>query len=440
MSGTVVGDSVQRAERKMRKTATSVFLCAVCLGLGARVGLGAETESVVVNGESTVSYDDATQRAIRAAIRQVAGVALTSETKVKDYELIREAIYSRAAGYCRSYDVLEKNRGLDDTYVVRVRADVARGQIKDDFLAIQSLIEQMGRPRFITLVEPRAGAVDGTKVWVEAAINDHFEQTGFSVLHAETRDEAQLRAVLRAVAQGDTAKARQLKLRMGAPYGIDVVAFTQKKKERVYNVDANFAVCELRVMVVHRDSGEIVASKTGVAKAGSIDTSGMRSAAKKVVADVFPQVLDRILYHWCKDLDVGTAFTVEIAHAPFEVVSGVQQALEGVDGVRSVRGEGAPDGGIAVLRVIGRVSPHALADRIGEWGEGRLRVGYEGRTVTATYVAGDRSPGTVPPNTEPSPTDAVPGQPQPDYILPAAIVGGALLLAIVVAAVILKKR
>jgi hypothetical protein len=429
-------------EATMKDCTRASCLALVLLLAWCGVSRAAEVKTVVVSAESTVSFDDAVQQALRTAVRQVAGVVLTGETKVKDFELIRDAIYSRAAGYCRSYDVLDKSRTLEETYAVRVRADVATGKIQDDALAILSLIEQMGRPTFATAIDERTGAEHGTKVWVEGAINDHFEGTGFSMLHSKTRDEAALREMLRAAQAGDTAKARQLGLRMGSPYGVVVTAFAQKKAETVYGVPANSAVVELQVTVVHRDSGEVLASRSVAGKAASIDTTGMRLAANRAVAEVFPEVLERILYHWSKDIDTGAAFTVEIAQAPFDIIDAARKVLESLDGVTHVSIVEAPEGGVAVLRVLGRVPASALAVRLSDEGQGRFRVGVSGRTVTATYTpdtSAGREGGAADAPEGASSGAGNPTAPGHDGLLPAAIIGAAVLLAAIAAAWILKR-
>ena len=400
-----------------------------------------EVETVVVTAESVHSFDDATQRAIRNAVRQVAGLVMVTDTGVRDFVLIRDTIYSRAAGYTRSYEVLDRRRTLEDTYFVRVRAEVSTGSIAEDELAIKSLIELVGRPTFITVVDERGDSEEGARDWVRGAVNNQLEQTGFSAIHAETRDEADAREALQAIAAGDRDTAERLRLQMGAPYGILIVAFAGTEDREVHGLSANYSVVELQVTAVHRDTGEILASKDGAGRAGSTDTSGMREAAGRAVRDTFPQVVERILYHWSRDMDVGSAFTVRITGAPFETTDDLKRAIrENFDGVNSVHLSEAPPGGTAVLRVIARAQASSLASFINSWGRGRLEVGVSGpRTVTAAYTEEDPPAGEEPD----SPDDPEAAEPAPthhDYTLPAIILGAGLLLGLIAAAAILRKK
>ena len=422
----------------------AVLVAACCTG--GSVALAQEVKTVEVKGESEVDYETARQKALRQAVRQVAGVELHSMTKVRSFELIRETIYSRATGYVRSYKVLAKRRGLDDTYIVDVRAEVARGKIGSDALAIKTLIEEQGRPQFVVALPEKTDRE--TRVWVEGAMIDYLEKTGLSVLYVKVRDEAKVRRFIRAVAAGDKATARLLKTEMGAPYAMDIAATTNKKTEQVYRITTNFAAVELRVIVANRDDAEILASKDAKGSARSTDTSGVRLASKYAVDEVFPQVLKRILYHWTRDLDVGMALTVRIAGAPYAVVSDLRQKVAAFEGVNSARIVEAPEGGIAVIRVIGRFRASAIADRIPEWSGGRLRAGLEGpRVVTATFIERGTSAPSIPATTDEQATGERRKSPGPGapgtatkYTLAAVVIAVFLLVAIVAAALILRRR
>jgi len=428
--------SGMREMTKTRLFTWTALTVALSVPFTARAS-AAETQSVIVEAESAVSFEAATEKALRDAVRQVAGVVLASETKVADFQLVCDAIYSRAAGYVRSHRVLDERRTLDGAYAVKIHAEVARGSIRDDFLAIQGLIERMGRPRFVVAVEERSGSEHGVEVWVEGAINEFLEETGFSVLHTRTRDESVERQFMRAVAAGDKDKAAQLKLQMGAPYGVDVIAFGRKRSQRVHGIAANFSTVELQVTVAHRDSAEVLASKSVTGRGGSTDTSGMQRAARQAVAEIFPEVLKRILYHWTKDLDVGAAIAVQVHDDDFTLLSALKSEIERFEGVRNVEIVEAPSGGIAVLRVLGRVRAADIAARIPKWTGRRLKANVEGpRLVTAER----------PEVAEARPVDGAPEEGRSGsadtsrYVLPAVIVGAAALLGIIAAALILKRR
>lgn len=366
---------------------TPVVLCMALFYTAALNAAEEEPVGVSAQGESEISYEAAEQEALRAAVRQAVGVSLASQTKIEDFALIRDAMLTRANGYVRSYKVLEKRRTTDDTYLVKLNAECVRGKMDSDFLAVQNLIEMMGRPQFSIKVEAkRAGATD-IEEWVESAFTDELDKTGLAVLDSGTANEATEREFKRALASGNTKKANLLKLKMGAPYGVTVMASGTNKETEVYGAKMNMAVVELKATVSHRDTAEVLASKSGSGRAGGTDTTGLQDACKKAVASVFPEVLDRILFHWTRDLDSGAAITLEISESNYATVSALAAKLRKVENVNQVEIVEAPEDGIAVLRIIGRIKAAALADQVGKSSDGKLESNVAGpRKVTARPV------------------------------------------------------
>jgi hypothetical protein len=428
----------------MRRHAMALVVAALMATCMARVCIAQDDLTpVTVTGESAISFDDAEQRVLRDAVRQVAGVVLAADTKVADFALIRDAICSRAAGYVRSYKVLSKERGLDDAYVVKVYAEVARGAISDDRLAILNWIELMGRPQFQVTVKDRSDTEQQVATWVEGAVNDLLETTGLNVLHAATRDESIERAQRRAKLQGDATRAAQLDLMMGAPYGVEIVAFARKWSDRAFNLPLTNYKVELSAGLVARDTGEVLASKdaAGVAQdQGNLGTTSYRDASRRAVEAVFPEVLDRMLAHWLHDFDVGASVELRLYALPPAEVYALKPKLEGIPGVSQANVVEAPEGGIARMLVISRVKAADLAERIPALTGGRLRGYVEGPRMLSARPAEESRPATAPTGVSPPATRDEGHKAGAGYALPAAILGGCLLMGIVVAAIILRRR
>ena len=440
-----------------RSRGLTVALLIGLVSLAATAYAQQDVASVTVTAESTISFDRAVERALRQAVREGAGTFIDSQTKVADFQLIRDAIYSRAAGYVKSHKVLSQQRGLDDTYIVQVFAEVATGAVADDWMAVKNLIELLGRPRFVVTVRQRSGSAHDVEVMATGAVNGYLEETGLGVLHAPTHDESVERQVRRALAAGDTLKAEQLRLQMAAPYGIDIEAFARESQEDVFGNAMAYAVVELQASVVRRDTGDLLASESSVGRAGSFDTNGIRLASQRAVAALFPEVLERILAHWTEDLDVGAAITVQLYDVAYATVSDLCANVRTMEGVRKATIVEAPEGGIARIRVIGRTTAADIADQVPAWTGDRLDAWVEGPVLVTVRRAESAAPVTVEEAPD-EPAGLVPvsegaGQPtvrprlpvpdvtpSPSYALPAAIVGVCVLLGILLAAVILRRR
>ncbi|MCK4467142.1 MAG: hypothetical protein KAU60_02195, partial [Desulfobacterales bacterium] len=123
----------------------------------------------------------------RAAVEQGIGALIDSKTRVANFEVLQDRIYSRASGYVTNYNILSEGRSPDGSiYTVTMRADVQTASIKNDLKAIGILMAQIGNPRFMAIYIPetRSSMHRDSRVVraAEQAINGIFARKGFIVL------------------------------------------------------------------------------------------------------------------------------------------------------------------------------------------------------------------------------------------------------------------
>jgi hypothetical protein len=122
----------------------AVFICCAC---SVVVAQDTEVEAKGIG----LKRDDALQDALRNAVSQAAGVALTSETKVENFVVIQDAVSSRTSGYITSYSVI-KETPFPDRYEVTVKAKVSMTPLKAD---INLLAKSVGGIRFMVMYDAR---------------------------------------------------------------------------------------------------------------------------------------------------------------------------------------------------------------------------------------------------------------------------------------------
>lgn len=98
-----------------------------------------------------VVRNDALNDALRNAISQAAGVALSSQTTVENYMVISDAIATNTQGYIKSYTIVSEKQ-VGDNYEVTVKAEVTTLAIKADF---NLLAKGIGGVRFLAMYDPR---------------------------------------------------------------------------------------------------------------------------------------------------------------------------------------------------------------------------------------------------------------------------------------------
>jgi hypothetical protein len=187
-------------------------------------------------GDLGIARDRAIKDALRKAVEQGVGTYVTSETKVQNFQLLSDRIYSQSQGYVASYRVVGEwqESGL---YRVAVRAKVKLERLEDDLAAIGLLINEQGRPRVMVVVKELENPADFTiddkmmsQEMLETMILDQFQAKGFPVVDAATVAANLKRDQLKAILAGDNAAAQALGERTGAE--VVVAGTAQRSSER----------------------------------------------------------------------------------------------------------------------------------------------------------------------------------------------------------------
>jgi hypothetical protein len=111
----------------------------------------AQTTEVDAKGLG-IKREDALQDALRNAVSQAVGVAIKSDTKVENFEVLQDAISTRTEGYIASYKVL-KEGPAQGNYEIIVKAIVSLSPLKAD---ANLLAQSIGGIRFLTMYDQRA--------------------------------------------------------------------------------------------------------------------------------------------------------------------------------------------------------------------------------------------------------------------------------------------
>ncbi len=109
-----------------------------------------ETSEVEAKG-SGIKREDALQDALRNAVSQAVGVALSSQTKVENFMVISDAIATNTEGYIKTYSVISE-KPITDGYEIVVKATVSLSPAKADF---QLLSKNVGGIRFMVIYDDR---------------------------------------------------------------------------------------------------------------------------------------------------------------------------------------------------------------------------------------------------------------------------------------------
>lgn len=109
----------------------------------------------IINGDNKAkARDEALRDAYRRAIEKGVGITIRSETEMQMLEVLKDVIMSNSEGYVKKWEIKKEGIRDDGLYSVTINAEVVKGAIKKDNKdALKIIIDLMGNPRFLVLID-----------------------------------------------------------------------------------------------------------------------------------------------------------------------------------------------------------------------------------------------------------------------------------------------
>lgn len=218
-----------------------------------------DVKTVVVWGETQATNDLAADKqqavsvARRNALEQVVGSYVTSESKVKNFQLVEDRIYSKSTGFINSYRILQEIR--NQVQRVQIEANVSLVPVTD-ILRDSGMLRQWRVGVVLTatngayiLLQRYYSKVRLMEVLsnIETAIGNGIVQAGFKLV--DPRHVARIRTSLQS--------SDQIPDKMMA--GIDIlVTGSVTLSTRTSSGNMHQAICQIHAKALRADTGEII--------------------------------------------------------------------------------------------------------------------------------------------------------------------------------------
>ena len=317
----------------MRKVAVIIF--AVLFSFSLLYGedfveVVAEGEAVIKNGDIDSARKAALQDAKRNAVDQV-GSEIVSETVVSNYELVRDRIISRVAGYIHGYKIIDEGK-RGNNYYVKIRAKVSAKSIKDDATMIYA---SMNKPRIMILISEIRNNKPQLSQVGENTLIEFFREKQFNIVDA-SRVKAKIeRSKLRALAEGHELEAAKL----GYQYGAEVVITGQVIVSKAESVMGQLyaAKASVTLRAIEASTGRIYAVANVEGKGIDAVASGavskaVRNGVKKAASEIFW----KIVKEWNSSQLNGIQLEVTVRGVSYSDLRKLIRKLKKVKGVREV--------------------------------------------------------------------------------------------------------
>lgn len=271
------------------------------------------TQTVISKGVATVfgedkglARDQAVDDALRKAVEQTLGTFVQSSTLVQNNMVVEDNILSWSNGYVRSYRIMQEGSPDLSNYEVTIEAVVELANLKNDWESVQNLIQRMGNPRIMFMVEEQnigqsTNRFDYLSVDMnitETTLLDKFISNGFECVDPATVRQNIEQDQAMAVLQGNTQMASALAKNLGAE-----VVITGKAVAKVatgINL-GGMKSCQANITarVIKADVATVIATSSQHAAYPHIDeVTGGTEAIKKATNKMADELIDKITKKW----------------------------------------------------------------------------------------------------------------------------------------------
>ncbi len=323
--------------KRLAIVVTALVIIQPAIGANA-VKRGKNLVEVTVTGIG-MNKEEALHDAKRKAVEQGAGSYIYSQSKTKDFALVKDTVLSRSAGFIQEHEVISSRQAVDGSWEVQIRALVSIKGIQDTWGVVQSLLADRGRPKIMVFVRERIGGMDVESSTVQARIENLLLESGFLLVNREQLKAIDMKDLEAAVAENRPAKIQAIAKRFGAQLFITGTASaTAGEQKRVSGVPLSPYEAEANVKCYRSDTAQLLSSIPGTPTRG-VDRV-WRSAAKKALdaqaQQVAPEVRDDVLRFWQDALEGRGEIQLHVAKLSFKQYLTLKKQLQKVDGVESV--------------------------------------------------------------------------------------------------------
>ncbi len=310
-----------------------------------------EAKTVKVTAEG-YNREDALKQALRKALEQGAGLQIAGYSQVENFALVRDTIYSRAAGIVREYRILREAEVAAGGWQVTIEATVRPSAVAETWGEVQNLLDQIGRPKIMVWIDEKIdGQIEAQSV-VESRIEEMFVKAGFDLVAREAVEDLRRREAAEAQDEKNAAKLARLAKEAGAHILIRGSANADRAGiENLYGTPAAFYNCDVQAKVYYTDTGKLLASESiPVTRRGarSRHEFSPQAARAALVAATFPhseehrepalaiRLFEAVMEQWSTQITAAGDIELEVENLDFKTFVALKKSLAELERIRSV--------------------------------------------------------------------------------------------------------
>jgi len=278
----------------------------------------AESTTVTVDGVGTLIGNDkarARDEALRDAYRMAlekAGVNMSTYTEMVDLVVIKDVVRAEVSGHVTSWEIEDEGVRGDGLYYVTITAKVVKAPIKkDDKEALRLIINMMGNPRFIVLIDEANNGEKPPFSTLEATLTETLTDYGYHSIDPTQKKIIEETEDARRAIGGDTKAAQKLAMRMQADVIITGKVYTEKLPKNEYFKETNWVSSKAysTVRAVIAETGKVL-DVASPEKPGAGLT--FNDAGTKAIKQCGQSLADDLIWNIPQHIDVYDGKTIQL--------------------------------------------------------------------------------------------------------------------------------
>jgi len=291
-------------------TVISFVFCVVVFAQNYNTPPTQQVQSIGLGGimynDVGAARDRAIDDALRKAVEQTLGTYIDAQTKVENFMVVEDRILNWSRGYVKNYNILSEGKKTPESYEVVIQATVDMTNLANDANAVQNLLQSMGNPRLMILIdEQNVGEVSTRYHYFqvnmtasETAMINKFIEKQFGVVDPMTVRQNKERDTILSAINGDTQAAKSIANALEAEIVITGKAIA-KVATGINLGGMKSCQANINARVIDADVGTIIATGSKHAAYPHIDeVTGGTMAIEKAANALADELITKILEKW----------------------------------------------------------------------------------------------------------------------------------------------
>ena len=355
-------------ERILKSLLVAAVITCIALPATAQkvIKRGKNLAEVTVVGQGETKKE-AISDAKRKAVERAAGTYIYSQSKTRDFVLVKDTVLTRSAGFVQSFDILSAGQTEDGIWQVKARVVVSIKGIVDTWGVVKNLLKERGRPKIMVFIRERIDRQLQDGSTVQTRIENMLLKSGFLLVEKDQLKAIDKKDLTAAVLEDNPAKVQAIAKRFGAQLFITGTANAATSGARVISgVRVIPYEAEANVKCFRSDTAQLMSSIPGTATRGvqRVANSAAKQALDLQAQQVAPKVVRDILRFWQDVLEGRGEVVLEVEDVSFKQYRGLKKALQAVKGVKDVTTKF--NNKVARCSIQSELTAEALAEKIAD--------------------------------------------------------------------------